>query len=170
MIHAGSNRNIWNLYRRLYYGLLVSLVMVVGLYFGPHLLLFHRLSGISVDDFVPEIDSHGVPIVKAIKRYQAANGYLPKKIEDLVPDYLAQKSIEDLQAGEHSVGSDYVSSGGISPEYIRSTHLFGFFHQVEYNLDGQDEHWEVRGAIVRGRIPLPPVTIESATQTNPRAR
>ncbi|HEY4329464.1 MAG TPA: hypothetical protein VGN88_06990 [Phycisphaerae bacterium] len=134
--------------RFLYYIALTAWFAVIAFWLGPHIILFHRLSGLSLADFAPVAEAH-LPVVLAIKRYQADNGHLPEKIEDIQGNYLP------ANWGKDDLGRGFVDSSG----YTIMVSKFGFLHELVYNLDGNDEHWQLSGQVVNGRIPLLAITL-----------
>lgn len=152
--------------RYLYYTALFAFFAPIAFYFGPNLINFHKLTRLSPADFVAEVQSRGVPVVQAIKRYQRDHGKMPEDTRDLVPDYLPNS--DDTNA---DFDGDWIippSTGTRAySEFRFLSYSTRFAHEVRYVFDPHDEHWEVRGRIAHGRIPLLPVTIET---TRPAAR
>lgn len=139
----------WRWRRWMYRAGLAVWFSALAFYFGPHLIMFGKLTGLTPADFVAEIQKFGVPEVTAIKEYQRDHGHLPDDLSELEPDSLPKKRAFYF----HSVVRDG------QYEY------YGTYHQrITYNLDGSDEHWEVNGSLAHGRLPLPPVVISPTSR------
>jgi hypothetical protein len=144
--------HVWNFRRRLYYWALGGFFCAIAFYFGPHLILFRKLTPLSPSDFVDEVQERCVPVVRAIKEFERDNGRLPEKIDEVVPRYLPE-----VDRGQMLVPGEYFV-------FMYRGHA----HKVGYRFDGSDEHWEVSGPFARGRIPLPAVELSVSTATASR--
>jgi hypothetical protein len=150
--------------RYLYYTALVVFFTPIALYFGPNLINFHKFTGLSPADFVPEVQSRGVPVVQAIKRYQRDRGEFPEYLQLLVPDYLPDSP--DLYP-DNNDSISYVAPQSGFPPRLQFFSTTAFPHIVRCEFDNINERWEVYGPFARGLIPLPPVTV---TSTRPASR
>ena len=131
----------WRLIRFCYYLGLFALVSPVTFYFGPNLINFGQLTRLSPANFVPFVQQHCVPTVRAIKQYQQDQGRLPAKLDDLVPEYLPTQpsGIEEIENGTYRRWGDWN-------------------HTITYDFTPGAEGWRVRGHFANGPIPLPAVT------------
>lgn len=136
----------WRRRRRiLRFGLVVWFGCVV--YFGRNIFLFHRLGPITAADFAADVQRNMVPVVRAMKEYERANGQLPSSCFDLYGNNPTQQQIRY----SHGVGD-----GGYDCE--------AEYGVVNYDFSPDREGWYVRGPFANGRIPLPRVTIDAATR------
>jgi hypothetical protein len=129
---------------------LVAWFLLIGFWLGPNLIMFHRLTWITADYFIPEVRSECEPVVREIKQYQIKHGRLPTSLRDLNDDRFNHPLF-------HFQSIDY----GVY-DYRDDLH-----HTIRYDFTPGHEGWSVEGKWVNGPIPLPPVTLnqpDSATQ------
>ena len=51
--------------------------LLIAFYFGPNRVIFGRWTPLTVDDLVPEVRTHCVPVVHAMLAYQRDMGHRP---------------------------------------------------------------------------------------------
>ncbi len=134
---------------------LVVAVFAGVFFFARNFFLYGKFTPLTAADYIPDVQRQGVPIVRAMKRYQRDTGQLPKKGEDLVPKY--------LQTWSHT----HSGPGGLPTIWNGefSLNMFRFHEQVRYDFTPGSEGWLINGPVVRGRIPLPPVIVSSDDTT-----
>jgi hypothetical protein len=126
----------------------------VAFWLGPHEIIFGKLRGLSVDDFVPIASKWCVPQVREIKLYQRTHGHFPESARDLGPvfDWNVQKSPQ---------------RGPGLPEVYANRYSYGLFgnsnESIEYDFSPGKEGWSVRGYFLTAPLPLSPVHLESTT-------
>jgi hypothetical protein len=128
---------------------LLLLFSAIAFYFGPNEVNFGKLTRPSPADFVQDVETRCVPVVRAMKEYQRDHGQWPKKMEDLAPGYLSSAEADGF-VGDISKG-----------------HFFTFSkweEAIEYDIAPGGERWIVSGGYVHGTIPVPPVTIDPTTR------
>ena len=151
MDDAAINERQWKQRRSAYYLALGVLFCAVAFYFGPNRMMFGKWTWITPADFTERAQRDGVPLIRAIKRYERDTGHRPTEIEQLVPKYLPDKI-----PGVVILGMDTDFSI-----------LTMYNHRITYDFDPKREGFYVNGVYTRGRIPLPPVQIESPPTTHP---
>lgn len=142
-------------FRRLgYYAAMFVLFLTIGFYVGPNEFLFHRVlyPYHSVSDYMPEIMTDCVPLVRAVKEYQRDYGRLPEDLYQVMPGYLASCPLQARMWGDQLY-------------FVKGDHL------ICYDFTPSNEGWwlvpnAVAGSIpVRGRaIPAPRVSLGPATK------
>ena len=141
----------WKQRRIAYYVVLAVLFCAVAFYLGPNRMLFGKWTWITPADFVKRAQRDGVPLVRAMKLYERDTGHLPNEIEQLIPNYLPEKI-----PGVVNLGTD-----------AEFSILTMYNHRITYDFNPKREGFYVNGVYTRGRIPLPPVQIDSAPTTHP---
>jgi hypothetical protein len=101
-------------------------------------------------DYVADVQQSCVPVVRAMKEFRRDNGRLPNDMNELIPKYLPDQS--------HQLVQLYGAWAGKFEHYVQ------WHHRIWYDFTPGDEHWEISGSFVRGRIPLPPVAVGPATR------
>lgn len=86
----------WWLRRMAYYAAIVVLFLTIGFYVGPNEFLFRRVlyPYHSISDYIPEITTDCVPLVRAVKEYQRDYGKLPDDPYQVMPGYLPSCPLE----------------------------------------------------------------------------
>jgi hypothetical protein len=136
--------------RRLLLTLSLVLWFVCLVYFGAHVILFHKLMPLTAADFAANVQPQMVAVVREIKEYQRLNGAMPDSLYDLYGKNPTQDQIW----------------------FGRGVHSNGYYHDVEfgfitYDFSPGQEGWYVSGPFAGGRIPVPPVN-NPATSTTDR--
>jgi hypothetical protein len=135
-------------YRRVFFriGLFVLLVPPT-IHWGNNVFMFGKLTNLSPADFVTRVQSLGVPTVRAMKQYERDTGHMPDQMGDLIPKYLPSAPEpwgQDVQGGRFE--------------------MYDHFRDiVTYDFTPGAEGWSVQGPFANGPIPLPPVTLGTAT-------
>ena len=155
-LFVGRLRSKWFYLQSLYYFVLAVSFCVFGLWIGPNFLNFGRISGVSGQDFVPDVQQRCVPVVRAMKEYLRDHGQLPNAKKDLVPDYLPDESHVDVPAAD-------VWGGALK-------HWGRWNHHVTYDFTPGQEGFYVSGPFMNGRLPMPPVKIEPSTNPTTRGK
>jgi len=149
-LFVGRLRSRWFYLKAAYYLSLVLLFCAIAFKFGSNYFFFGKLSDPAPADYVADVEQRGVPVVRAMKEFQRDYGRLPNDMKELIPKYLPDQSHGSVQLYGVWAGRF---------EYIASWH-----QRIWYDFTPGDEHWEISGSFVRGRIPLPPVTMRPATR------
>ena len=141
-LFAGRLRSRWFYQQLAYYlgltGFFLAIFFPLRNYF-----LFDKVSRPTAVDFVPEVESYCLPVVRAMKEFQRDNGRRPNGMEELVPRYLPDQSHEAVQLH------------GVDQGEFR--HYAHDHHTIWYDFTPGSEGWTISGPYVNGRIPLPPV-------------
>ena len=141
----------WRAFRILLRLGLIAWFAIIAFWFGPHLILFRKLSSMSPADFVPVVQKFCVPTVRAMKQYAHDHGRMANKWEDLGPAFDPH-----IHKGP---GMDEIDSRGYT------YWAFGIYnHHIEYDFTSGHEGWRVHGAFANGPVPVPSVNIESTSQ------
>ena len=139
----------WRL-RRWIFNIALCLWFFALYFFGPNVILFGRLNGLTTADFVPMVKQNLAKIVRDMKEYESLNGTRPWSADDLYgnpPSGIRNEyAVEGINAGEFELRD-----------------RFGI---IKYNFTPGSEGWEVRGPFVAGRIPVPPVALDTPTPTS----
>ena len=107
-------------------------------------------------DYVTDVQQHCVPVVRAMKEFQRDYGRLPNDMKELIPHYLPDQSKESVQL--------HGAWAGKFEHYARWHHL------IRYDFTPGNEHWEISGPFVQGRIPLPSVKVSAVTSPTTQKR
>jgi hypothetical protein len=141
--------------RMLFRGALACWFSALAFWFGPNVILFHKLTRPSPDDFVPVVEKYCVPAVRAIKLYQRDHGQMPPSIDALGPPFSSHRSD----------GPGYHMIDAVRP--YTYTAFGSFHHTIYYDFTPGHEGWTIHGAFANGPIPVPPVTLEPVPTTSP---
>ena len=71
---------------------MVGWFVALAFWFGPHVILFHKLTGMTPLDFVPVVETNCVPAVRAVKIYQRTHRRMPASVDDLGPAFGRQQN------------------------------------------------------------------------------
>jgi hypothetical protein len=149
-LFVGRLRSKW-FYRQLAYSLVLAVFFwLIAFQFGANYFFFGKMSDPTPADFVAEVEQYCVPVVRAMKEYQRDHGRLPNDMNELIPDYLPDQS--------HNAVQLFGAQAGRFERYA------DLHHRISYDFTPGDEHWEVSGPYVNGRIPLPAVKVTPATR------
>jgi hypothetical protein len=150
-----TSDNVRRLQRVLLNVAMVGWFAAVAFWFGPHVILFHKLTRMTPLDFVPVVDTYCVPAVRAIKIYQRTHGRMPASMDDLGPGF---SSHQTSGTGMHEI--DTVGT--------YTYWAFGMYnHYITYDFTPGHEGWTVHGAFANGPVPVPPVTLGAIPTTRP---
>ena len=139
--------NVWRWARRFYIAGLFLLGMSIAFYFGPNLVMFGKLTRLSVNDFVPIATTRFVPVIREIKEYEQEHGGVPLDVQSAHLVFVHNKNVTcwfDVPYQEVIFTAPYRS-------------------EVVYYLDQSDEHFEVRSDFMKGRLPIPTVIVPAST-------
>jgi hypothetical protein len=127
----------------------------LAFWFGPHVILFHKLTAMTPADFVPIVQSVCVPAVREIKIYQRDHGKMPSTDADLSPKFRNPQGHNPDCFGMNELNG----RGGYSYWAISM-----YEHNIEYDFTPGHEGWTVHGAFANGPVPVPPVSIGPTDQ------
>ena len=150
-LFVGRLHSKWFYFQLSYYLVLAGIFWAIAFQFGANYFFLGKLRSATPADYVAEVEQHCVPVVRAMKEFQRDYGRLPNDTSELIPDYLPDQSHKDVQLGG-------VSSGQFN-------HYALWHERIWYDFTPGNEHWEVSGSFVRGRIPLPPVKLGPSTRS-----
>jgi hypothetical protein len=145
---ADSDLRKWWLGRLAFYFALISLFAIIAFYGGPNEINFGSPFGLRAASFDLFVARRCVPVVRAMKEFQRDHGNLPSDVGDLVPLYLTPAERDGFQ-GNVWKGQFYAFAG--------------WNHVIEYNFGPGREEWRIRGPVINGVLPIPPVNISPAT-------
>jgi len=138
----------WLFWRLLYYAG-AGLLFFVIVYFGARYCVFGSFRGLTPADFVAEVQSECVPVVRAMKEYQLDYGRFPAGDIRLTPKYLRQETSSCVYG--------YFGGDPFFVHYCDNWPSRGT--EIKYDFTPSDEGWIISGPLLHGRIPLPPVTL-----------
>lgn len=132
----------WWLRRLVYYAALVVLFLTISFYVGPNEFLFRRVlyPYHSISDYIPEITTDCVPLVRAVKEYQRDYGKLPDDLYQVMPGYLPSCPLE-ARMFDHQL------------YFLKGDHL------ICYDFAPGSEGWTVVPSVPHGSIPATGSTV-----------
>jgi hypothetical protein len=146
--------------RRLAYYAALAILFATIVYFGHNYVLWQKFTPLSLADVAAYAQRECLPVLQAARRYQADHGTLPPDIDTLIQKrYLPTAARGFVFLDRRMDQAMYVA------------HAF-YYEEISYTFDVPDEHWEVRGPFVSGRLPLaavprlPPTTNATAPATS----
>lgn len=142
LIPRQSQLRGWWLRRLAYYAAIFVLFLTIGLYVGPNEFLFGRVlyPYHSAADYIPEITSQCVPLVRAVKQYQRDYGKLPDELYQVIPGYFPSYPLPARMWGNQL----YFQKGD---------------HLICYDFNPASEGWSVMPSAVPGTTPGPGLTV-----------
>jgi hypothetical protein len=138
----------WKIGRGLFRTSLAFIFVPVAFFFGPHVILFGKLTTPTPADFAGCVTPDCVRIVRAMKQYQLDHCVLPDRPEQLIPKYLGSEFPDQMHL--------YASGGFYT--------LSNDNDLITYDFTPASEGWYVNGEFVHGRIPVGAVSLNPSTQ------